>query len=70
MICERERRTKLRGHRWNPSRNRKTTKSNESLGRPTKAVPPIVYYYCSVDTFVKIITNKTLWLTNLFFFER
>lgn len=35
--------------------------------KATKAVPPIVYYYCSVDTFVKIITNKTLWLTNLFF---
>ena len=34
---------------------------------PTKAVPLIVYYYCSVDTFIKIVTNKTLWLTNLFF---
>ncbi len=27
----------------------------------------MVYYYCSVDTFVRIVTNKTLWLTNLFF---
>jgi hypothetical protein len=41
--------------------------SHKSIGRPTKVVPPIVYYYCSVDTFVKIVTNKTLWLTNLFF---
>ena len=38
-----------------------------SWSRPTKMVPPIIYYYCSVDTFIKIITNKTLWLTNLFF---
>ncbi|MGO8748456.1 MAG: hypothetical protein ACLQNE_20975 [Thermoguttaceae bacterium] len=39
----------------------------ESVRCPTKAVPLIVYYYCSVDTFIKIVTNKTLWLTNLFF---
>lgn len=40
---------------------------HKSLSRPTKALPPIIYHYCSVDTFVKIVTNKTLWLTNLFF---
>ena len=39
----------------------------DSCGRPTKPMPPILYYYCSVDAFIKIITNKTLWLTNLFF---
>lgn len=40
---------------------------HDSWSRPTKLVPSIIYYYCSVDAFIKIITNKTLWLTNLFF---
>jgi Protein of unknown function (DUF2971) len=40
---------------------------NESWSRPTRVVPPIVYYYCSVDAFIKIVTNKSLRLTNLFF---
>lgn len=25
----------------------------------------IVYHYCSVDTFLKIITNKELWMTDV-----
>ena len=28
-------------------------------------VPEIVYHYCSVDTFYKIITNHELWLTDV-----
>ncbi|MHB0959282.1 MAG: DUF2971 domain-containing protein [Pirellulaceae bacterium] len=40
---------------------------HNSLSRPTKVPPPVIYHYCSVDAFVEIVTNKTLWLTNLFF---
>lgn len=40
---------------------------DESWMQPTKAMPSVVYYYCTVDTLVKIVSNKTLWLTNLFF---
>jgi hypothetical protein len=39
----------------------------DSWMQPTKAVPSTVYYYCSVDTLSKILGNKTIWLTNLFF---
>lgn len=35
--------------------------------QPTKTVPSTVFYYCTVDTLVKIISSKTIWLTNLFF---
>lgn len=28
--------------------------------------PPILYHYCSVETFYNIIINKTLWLTDSF----
>jgi hypothetical protein len=36
-------------------------------GQPTKPLPSTLYYYCSVDSFIKIISNKSLWMTNLFF---
>ena len=29
-------------------------------------IPPILYHYCSVETFYNIIINKTLWLTDSF----
>lgn len=39
----------------------------DSVVRPTSEPPPILYHYCSVDAFIKIVTSKTIWLTNLFF---
>ena len=39
----------------------------DNVLRPTREPPSIVYYYCSVDAFIKIVTGKALWLTNLFF---
>ena len=29
-----------------------------------KSIKKIGYHYCSVDTFMKIIENKTLWLSH------
>ncbi len=29
-----------------------------------KIVPKILYHYCNIETFFKIITSKTLWLTD------
>lgn len=31
-----------------------------------KEIPQILYHYCSVETFYKIITSKSLWLTDSF----
>jgi hypothetical protein len=39
----------------------------DDVFRPTVELPPVVYHYCSVETFIKIVTSKTMWLTNLFF---
>ena len=39
----------------------------DSVVRATREPPPILYHYCPVDAFIKIVTNKTMWLTNLFF---
>lgn len=39
----------------------------ESWMQPSRTMPSTVYYYCSVDTLLKVISNKTIWLTNLFF---
>ena len=33
----------------------------------TQKPPPVLYHYCSVDAFVKIISYKQLWSTNIFF---
>lgn len=30
------------------------------------AQPSILYHYCSIDTLIKIVTNKTLRLSNVF----
>lgn len=47
--------------------------STESIGwwtnvvEPTRGPPAVLYHYCSVDAFIKIVTGRALWLTNLFF---
>lgn len=39
----------------------------KSWMQTTKPVPGTVYHYCSVDTLLKILSSKSIWLTNLFF---